>query len=34
MFGAIKAGYKFGETPNIEYLIFTLLPDAVPISQE
>ena len=34
MFGAIRAGYKVGEKPNIEYLIFTLLPDAVPISQE
>lgn len=34
MFGAIKAGYKVGQTPSVEYLFFKLAPDAVPISQK
>ena len=34
MFGAIKAGYKVGQTPSLKCLFFTLVLDAIRISQE
>lgn len=34
MFGAIKAGYKVDQTPSVKYLFFTLVLDAVYISQK
>ena len=34
MFGAIKAGYKVGQTPSVEYIFFTLVLDAVLIAQK
>lgn len=34
MFGAIKAGYKVGQTPSLECIFVTLVLDAVRIAQE